>query len=296
MFDQRGVTPDRRRGQCFLVDAQAVDAIVRDAGVSAEDTIVEVGTGPGLLTHALAETGARVISFDVDERIQAIAKSLREWPDRIEFVAADVLADKRHLAPSFREALALPPERGGTRRLVSNLPYNVATPILLGVLGLADPPLSIVVLVQREVGEKLLAGPGAPNYGAPSAFVHAVATGRILRRFPGQVFWPRPQVVSALLELTPLPRTPWRDAKEAERFSSFLVRLFTRRRKVLSSALAFASSLSPAEAHAALAAADIEAGLRSDAVAGARLLDLMRAAELVRTGPTAAAGDGAAST
>lgn len=280
-LEAAGLAPDRRHGQCFLTDVQAVDAIVRDAAVTADDHVVEVGTGPGLLTHALAATGAAVTTFDIDERLQRFTQDLVAWPPTVAFVEGDVLAGKHELAPAFATALEREPAPGGRRLLVSNLPYNVATPILLGVLGLPRPPQQITVMVQREVGEKLLAPPGQPAHGAPSVLVGLAATGRILRRFPPQVFWPRPRVDSALLRLDPREPAPYR-AGEADAFGRFVTALFTRRRKVLRTAAAHALGVSPAEAEAAAVSAGLDPTMRAQDVAPDDLLALWRSRYGVR--------------
>lgn len=275
----RGIAPARRHGQCFLTDVQAVDAIVRDAGVREDDVVLEVGTGTGLLTHALCEAGATVDTFDIDARVQAVAKSLRHWPDRVRFHTRDVLDGKHALSGPFLDALAAaraaaPP---GRVRFVSNLPYNAATSILLGLLALNDPPDDLTVMIQAEVAEKLLAAPGSHEFGVPSILRVLRADGKIVRRFPPDVFWPRPSVRSALLQLT--PRRPADLASGEERtFGPFLLALFSRRRKVLSTALRTARpALSAEEAVAACARVGLDARIRPEDADARSLRDLARA-------------------
>jgi 16S rRNA (adenine1518-N6/adenine1519-N6)-dimethyltransferase len=277
----RGVAPKKVHGQCFLTDAQAVDAIVRDAEVTAEDFVVEVGTGTGLLTHALAETGARVETFDLDASVQDVARSLREWPDRVRFRLADALEGKHALSAPLLEALARARAEAGPGRakFVSNLPYNAATPVLLGLLALPDPPDVIVGMVQNEVGEKLLAGAGHPEYGPPSVLRALAAEGKILRRFPPQVFWPAPSVRSALLRLVPRRPRGLR-SEETPAFAAFLTAVFSRRRKVLSTGLAVARpELSPAAAAAACEAVGLSPRARPEDADPAALLALFRRTE-----------------
>ncbi len=262
-------------GQCFLTDAQAVDAIARDADVGPDDVVVEVGTGPGILTNVLCETGARVQTFDVDGKLQDLAKQLRDWPATVVFHELDVLASKHELAPAF--AAAFDPPADGRLLMVSNLPYSVATPVLIGVLGLPRPPDQITVMVQLEVAEKMLARAGSTNYGAPSVLVGANATGAVLRRFSPSVFWPRPRVHSALLRLAPL-RPPDLAPEEQRPFGAFVTALFTRRRKVLTTALrAAAPDVDAAGARALLDGAGIDPAGRVQEVEPGRLLALWRA-------------------
>lgn len=276
-----GIHPKRQHGQHFLTDVQAVDAIARDADLKPGDVAIEVGTGPGVLTHVLAESGADVISYDVDPEIQAFAQSLRTWPERVRFETLDVLASKTRLAPPFADAFAsLRPAAPRRIQLVSNLPYNAGTPILLGVLSLPQPPERIVVMVQEEVGEKMLAPPGSSAYGVPSVAVGLKATGRILRRFGPQVFWPRPKVRSVVIELIPVRPAPLTQAEQAP-FGAFVTAVFTRRRKVLPTALrAAVPGLGAETAKAALAAHGLQPTVRAEAVPPETFLALWR--DLVR--------------
>lgn len=272
-----GLQPRRFRGQNFLTDPQAVDAIVRDAGVTETDRVVEVGTGPGLLTHALAQTGAEVVTFEVDGGMLAFARGIGDWPARVRFVEGDVLASKHALAEGFRAAFA-PPPADGRVLFVSNLPYGAGTPILLGVLGLERRPDDVVVMLQREVVEKLLTPAGTPDYGAPSVLAQLTAEGQLLRRFGPEVFWPRPRVRSALVRLTPrsdrlLP------AHDHHAFGAFVTALFSQRRKVLPSALVRAApQLTPEAAREAVEAQGLPLTTRVQEVTPERLLALFRAA------------------
>ena len=277
ILDAEGLSPRKRHGQNFLTDVQAVDAIVRDAGVLADDHVVEVGTGVGLLTHALAATGARVTSFEVDPDMLALTHRLESWPERVELVLGDVLAGKHVLAEPFRRALEARPAPPGRLLVVSNLPYGAGTPIVLGILSLPHPPDALVVMLQREVVDKLLAPPGSRSYGAPSVAVGLKAKGRLLRRFGPEVFWPRPRVQSAVVELVPHRDVPLAE-EEHDPFGRFVTALFSRRRKPLASALRSVGVVDDVERAAeALARSGIEPRARVETVAPPALLALWRA-------------------
>lgn len=277
-MDAAGILPRRRHGQCFLTDQQAVDAIVRDAEIGPLDRVVEVGTGTGLLTHALCEAGASVETFDLDPDVQAFARGLRSWPERIVFHAADALAGKHDLSPALLAALArarasAPP---GHAKFVSNLPYNAATPVLLALLSLPDPPDLVVAMVQSEVADKLLADAGDADYGPPSVLRALSADGGVLRRFPPQVFWPAPTVKSALLRLVPRREKVLAPGEERP-FGAFLLALFSRRRKVLATALRAARpDLSADAASSACRTAGADPRARPEAIPPAILLALFR--------------------
>ncbi len=239
-LEQAGIRVKKRHGQCFLTDAQAVDAIVRDAKVEPSDLIVEVGTGPGLLTDVLASTGATVHTFEIDDEVQAFATSAREWPDSVHFHLGDVLASKHRLSPKLLEVLEL--QHGGRTRMIANLPYAIATPLIQCLLSLPRPPADLHVMIQREVAEKMLAHVGADNYGAPSVGVQLRAEGRILRRFGPEVFWPPPKIRSVILHLVPRQDMPLKTEEQLP-FLRFVTRLFTRRRKLLPSGVSYAAEI-----------------------------------------------------
>lgn len=277
-LDARGVAPRKRHGQCFLTDVQAIDAIVRDAAIAPGDAVIEVGTGTGLLTHALADAGASVDTFDIDADIQAFARSLRTWPATVRFHLGDVLDGKHALSADLLAVLARARAAApGRVKVVSNLPYNAATPVLLGLLALPTPPDELTVMIQREVAEKLLAPPGGDDYGPPSILRALEAEGRILRRFPPQVFWPAPSVQSALLRLVPR-RVRVLPAADERAFATFLLGVFSRRRKVLTTALRTARpDLSADGAAAACAAAGLASSSRPEEASPEALLALFHA-------------------
>ena len=157
------------------------------------DRVVEVGAGLGSLTVALAAAGAEVLAVELDRRLlPALREVVAPFP-RVRVLEADALRIDR-----VREL------RGERWRMVSNLPYNVAVPVLLGMLERA-PVVDYLVMVQREVGERLAARPGEEGYGAVSLRVAYRADVEVLRRVPPDVFWPRPAVESVLVRLTPRP-------------------------------------------------------------------------------------------
>jgi len=204
LLSARGLHPNRLRGQHFLVDGNLIDAIVRDARVGPGDCVLEVGTGTGILTDALADRAGAVLSVDIDAEVQEVARGLRAWPPSVHFLAADVLAGKHALDPTVLEAwrdLA-----GGTLvpRIVSNLPYAVATPFVANLLCQGLPCADATLLVQREAADRFFARPGTEAYGAVSVLVGLLARGMVLRAVPPQVFWPVPKVESALVRIEPL--------------------------------------------------------------------------------------------
>ncbi len=162
------------------------------AGVGPGDRVVEVGAGLGSLTVALAGAGAEVLAVEVDRRLLPALREVVGGLPRVRVLAADALA------VDWRRALD-----GGPWKMVSNLPYGVAVPVVLRMLETAPAVAAFLVMVQREVGERLAAGPGDEAYGAVSLRVAYRARAEVLRRVPPDVFWPRPEVESVLVRLIP---------------------------------------------------------------------------------------------
>lgn len=182
--------PTKALGQHFLVDPNLARAIVADAGVRDGDRVVEVGAGLGSLTVALAAAGARVVAVEFDRTLlPALEEVVAPWPG-VQVRAADAMR--------LDWASALP---GQGWKMVSNLPYNVAVPLVAGMLEEVPRIRTFLVMVQREVGERLVASPGDPAYGAVSVRVAYRAEGALVRRVPASVFWPRPSVESVLVRL-----------------------------------------------------------------------------------------------
>lgn len=226
-LESRGFHPSRKLGQNFLVDENMVRAIARDSGVQSGDFVLEVGPGCGFLTRELLAQGARVLAAEIDERLADVCRStlgeLKGW----ELVLGDALAGKHRLAPALEERL--PTE--GCWRLVSNLPYSAGTPIVCLLARLPHPPGTMTVLLQRELGERMVATPGSSAWGALSARLQVSYDAKLVRVVPAGLFWPRPKVESAVVHLARRGDAPPRG--EALAFDAFLNALFARRRQSL---------------------------------------------------------------
>lgn len=233
LLGAHGLSPRRLKGQHFLVDPNLIEAIVRDAGVGPGDAVLEVGTGTGILTAALAARAGRIVTCDIDARLQAITRTLQAWPPSVEFLAEDVLAGKHALNPRVIDAWQVA-ARGLVPRLIANLPYAVATPLLANLLWDGIAMADAVVLVQKEAAERFTALPGTAAYGPMAVAVRLLAEASVLRPVPPQVFWPVPRVRSALLRLVPRDPARARALKEAG-LPALLQHAFQQRRKTLRS-------------------------------------------------------------
>ncbi|HEX9313680.1 MAG TPA: 16S rRNA (adenine(1518)-N(6)/adenine(1519)-N(6))-dimethyltransferase RsmA [Actinomycetota bacterium] len=218
------IRPKRSLGQHFLIEPSLARRIVELAEVRPGDRVVEVGAGLGSLTVALARAGAHVVAVELD---RALVPALEEALGPSASVRIEV-ADA--LRADWAELLDGP----GPWKLVANLPYNVAVPVVLRTLELEPRIERLLVMVQREVGERLVAGPGEPQYGAVSLRVAYRAAASAVRRVPRTVFWPQPNVDSVLVSMV---RHPPPVRIEGERLWPVVREAFGQRRKTMRNAL-----------------------------------------------------------
>ncbi|RAX24456.1 MULTISPECIES: 16S rRNA (adenine(1518)-N(6)/adenine(1519)-N(6))-dimethyltransferase RsmA [Actinomyces] len=250
--------PSKTRGQNFVHDAGTVRRIVRLSGVAPGETVLEVGPGLGSLTLALLQAGARVIAVEIDPVLAralpvTVADRLPDAADRLAVLAADALTI------TGPQSLPAPPPT----RLVANLPYNVAVPVLLNVLAALPSLRTATIMVQAEVADRLAAAPGSRTYGVPS--VKAAWYGEVRRdaRIGRTVFWPAPNVDSAVVTLT--RREPPATTATREQVFAVVDAAFAQRRKTLRRALAPLAG-SPAAVEVAARAAGIDPGARGESL------------------------------
>jgi 16S rRNA (adenine1518-N6/adenine1519-N6)-dimethyltransferase len=221
---RHGIGARRALGQHFLLDLNLTARIARAAGDLAGVTVIEIGPGPGGLTRSLLAAGAtRVIAIERDERcVGALEELAAAYPGRLELVVADALT-----VPAGR--LGEPP-----RRIVANLPYNIATPLLLGWLADIAAFDSLVLMFQKEVALRLVAAPRSKDYGRLSVITQWLTDARRLFDIPPQAFTPPPKVVSSVVELRPRPAPLAADRATLERVTAAA---FGQRRKMLRQSL-----------------------------------------------------------
>jgi len=228
LLAEHGVRPSRALGQNFLSDANTARRIARIAGVGPDDAVVEIGPGLGALTVALAASGASVTAVELDRHLLPVLAQT------VGLLGVDI----RH-ADALRAPWPdmLPGE--GPHVVVGNLPYNVAVPLVLRVLDEAPSVQRMLVMVQREVAERLAAAPGSRAYGAVSVHVAYLATAALAGHVPPTVFWPKPNVESSLVAVV-RRAAPAVDPSVvgAERLLAVVRAGFAQRRKMLRGALA----------------------------------------------------------
>lgn len=224
LLDAHGLAPRRSAGQNFVVDPNTVRKIVRDAELEPGDVVLEVGPGLGSLTLALARVAERIVAVEIDAGFVRVLDEVLDGLEHVEVVHADALR-------TDLDALV----DGGPARLIANLPYNIATPLVLQVLD-GEAIDDLFVMVQREVGERWIAGPSDPAYGAVSAKVRLVAEAEIVATVPRTVFHPAPNVDSVTVRLRRRPDAPV--SAERVRIAEVIDTAFAHRRKTLRNTLA----------------------------------------------------------
>jgi len=268
-LEAAGFRPSRSLGQNFMRDGNLIAALVRDSGASAGELILEPGPGAGALTAELLAAGCEVLAVELDRRLAAFLRRRFAGEPRFRLMEGDILEKGRQLSAEAVAALGRRPFR-----VCSNLPYSAATPFLVALAGSGLPWRSAAVTVQKEVAERLAAEPRSEDYGAATVLLAVRAGCRLLREVPPDVFWPRPKVSSAILQLEPLA-TPLVAPGEMEGFAALVRGLFSARRKQLPRALEVAG-LAPETARAALAAAGAEPTARPEALSPDQFVRIWR--------------------
>ena len=226
VLDAHGLSADKRFGQHFLLDLNVTRKIARLAGPFDGDVVIEVGPGPGGLTRALLETDASaVIAVEKDRRFIPLLQELgAASEDRLTVIEADALkVDELDLL------------EGRTGHLVSNLPYNVGTPLLIKWLTGPWRPRSLTLMFQKEVADRIAAAAGSDAYGRLSVIAQAVCEARVVMDLPARAFTPPPKVASAVVRLDPRPDAPSRETLAA--LGKVTAAAFGQRRKMLRSSL-----------------------------------------------------------
>jgi 16S rRNA (adenine1518-N6/adenine1519-N6)-dimethyltransferase len=195
-----GVSPKKRLGQHFLIDLNLLRLLVDCANISNSDIVLEVGCGTGSLTEALAHKAGKVVAVEIDNALAEIAKVQLGSCKNVEIINADILQNKSSISPAVINALALARKKyRGRILLVANLPYNVASPVMLNLLTGPTAADSMYVTIQKQVADRMTATPGSSDYGTLSIYLSATGDVKPIRVLRPSVFWPAPQVHSTMV-------------------------------------------------------------------------------------------------
>jgi len=256
---QFNVRPRRELGQNFLVDSNILGVIARAAALDAQDVVLEIGGGLGVLSEYLAERARHVHVIEVDPRLEPpLRDALAPWPNATLHIADAMALDLAALAPA-------------PSKVIANLPYGIAASAILRTIEELPSVLAWVAMMQREVGERLAAPPGSRTYGVPSVLCQLACEVRVLRAVARTVFVPVPNVDSVLVALTRVRAAPPPPLRR------FVRGAFAHRRKALARSLALAGVADPERVRAALVALGQPADARAERLAPEELRALWEA-------------------
>lgn len=237
-FREKGIRPATRHGQNFLIDPNLQQLLVNRADLSPEDVVLEVGTGSGSLTLLLADRAAAVVTVEIDRHLHELARDELDDCRNVLLLQHDVLAGKNRIESRIMDAVrdAAVEHQARQWKLVANLPFNVATPVISNLLLPDDAPYSMTVTIQKELADRIVAEPSTKDYGALSLWIQSQCKAEIVRILPPSVFWPRPKVESAIIHLA--RDDDRRDAIPDRRYwHDFARAFFFHRRKYLRTVL-----------------------------------------------------------
>lgn len=219
----------KRFGQNFLIDSHVLEKIILEAGITKDDFVLEIGPGIGTMTQYLAEAGREVAAVEVDPAlIPVLEDTLKEW-DNVTVIQGDILKTDIY-------SLVQEKNQGNPVKIVANLPYYITTPIIMRIFESKVPVESVTIMVQKEVAQRMQAGPGTKDYGALSLAVQYYSFPEIVANVPPNCFMPRPNVGSAVIRLQRFQKPPV-EVKE-EKFMFSLIRAsFNQRRKTLANSV-----------------------------------------------------------
>ena len=269
VLNRYGFSFQKKFGQNFLIDENVVEKIVRDAGVTKDDFVLEIGPGIGTMTQILCENAREVVAVEIDDKlIPILTEDTLSWYDNVTVIHEDILK---------LDIVKLANERNGGKpiKVVANLPYYITTPIIMGLFESHVPLDSITIMVQKEVADRMQVGPGTKDYGALSLAVQYYAKPQILLNVPASCFMPRPNVDSAVFQLTRYEKPPVEVADEHLMFR--LIRAsFNQRRKTMTNSVGNSPELSVSKEQmaAALEKCGLSATVRGEALTLAQFAEL----------------------
>lgn len=279
-FEEAGIRPHTRLGQNFLVDPNLQRLLLKTAELGPDDVVLEVGTGTGSLTVLMAREAAAVVTVEVDPQLFQLAGEELFRLENVTRLQLDALKNKNRLQPAVLEAVAVRLRAAPGRRfkLVANLPYNAATPILANLLAVDAPPQTMTVTIQKELAERIVAAPRTKDYGALSIWMQSQCRLEVVRFLPPEVFWPRPKVSSAILQAILDERLRSR-IPDRGFFHDFIRAMFFHRRKFLRSELlsAFKKRLDKPRVDRILAESGLEGSVRAEELDVGTMLALSEA-------------------
>jgi len=256
IINDKGFTFNKALGQNFITDANLLNAIVLDSGTSSDEVVVEIGTGGGTLTRALAAAAKRVISFEVDKRLKDVLDVSLQGLDNVEVVFRDILKMSDGEVEELTGSEAF--------RVVANLPYYITTPLVMRFIESSLNIKSITVMVQQEVADRFVADVGSPDYAAITLAVKSCAEAHITRKVNRRLFFPVPKVDSAVVHIE-IDRDKLK-GEDAKLIKKLVRAAFAMRRKTLANNLSSAFKIDKQLAADRIEACGLKAMIRGEAL------------------------------
>ena len=261
VLQKYGFSFQKKYGQNFLIDENIVRKIVREAGVTADDFVLEIGPGIGTMTQILCEEAREVVAVEIDKKLIPILENdTLKFYDNVTVINEDVL--KLDIAKLAEER-----NSGRSIKVVANLPYYITTPIIMGLFESGVPLSSVTVMVQKEVADRMQVGPGTKDYGALSLAVQYYAKPQVVLTVPASCFMPRPNVDSAVIRLSRYEKPPVQVCDEKLMFG--IIRAsFNQRRKTMTNSVCGCTELgiSKEQLAAALEKCGLPTAVRGEAL------------------------------
>ncbi|HIN52904.1 MAG TPA: ribosomal RNA small subunit methyltransferase A [Planctomycetes bacterium] len=270
--------PVSRYGQNFLTDLNLVRMIADSAELGPQDIALEIGTGTGSLTAMIAEKAGHVITVEIDKNLHQLAREELASFNNITFLQQDALRNKNNLSQELLDtiATAMSQIENAQLKLVANLPYNIATPIISNLLTYEDfVPTSMTATIQKELGDRIVARPATSDFGSLSLWIQAQCDAEIVRIMNPSVFWPRPKVHSAIVHIVTNPEKRAR-IKDLKNYQQFIRSVFIHRRKYLRSVLVtvFKNQLTRQDVDEVLESMGLKGEYRAEQLAVAVMIEL----------------------
>ena len=239
IFSQRGISPNKRFGQNFLIDQNTLLSIPDIAELNENDVVLEIGTGTGGLTRLLAERSRHVFTVEVDRKLFEMASDILKLYKNVTIINADILKTKHELNPDIPALMLnwLKEHDQSHIKVVSNLPYNISTPVIINLLEGNLPIKLMVLMLQKEITERMAAMPGTREYGILSIITQLYSEVEAVKTLPPQVFWPMPEVYSALVKVSVRNERYTGRIMDYPFLKKIIHAIFTSRRKTLLNSL-----------------------------------------------------------
>ncbi|GJQ58439.1 MAG: ribosomal RNA small subunit methyltransferase A [Candidatus Scalindua sp. AMX11] len=243
LLSERDIRLKRRWGQNFLIDQNILQYIVKSSELSSDDIVLEIGAGTGSLTRMLAERSQHVFAVEIDRKLfEVLSETLQDFTN-VTLINGDILKSKHHIHPEIVEQIReyiQSHSQGFARphfKVVANLPYYISTPVIIDLLQGELPISSMILTLQKDITNRLVARPATKDFGRLSILTKLYADVKVLKKLPPDVFWPAPHIVSAIVKMEVTANKYSAAIEDMRRFSAIVNAIYVSRRKTLLNSL-----------------------------------------------------------